>query len=588
MAQLRRLGTHAVFVGVCGLLGCGPSRSSPPSANDGGSSWDSGVAMFDSGPPPETEERRSFLEPRAGGRYVYVSNPARDTVAVIDSTTLAIESVEVGRRPSALLTVEGRDEAIVLNTGSNTASILRTSAGRTVVSQVPSFQGANAIAVAPDGAHAVIYLDSELDGAGSSGGSFQDIVVLTLAPGMDRAVRLTVGFRPVNVLFARDGSAAFIVTEDGISILRFAEITGPSIVPNVSLSDVRVGEGPEDSDAGTDAGDVDASDATPLGDASEDADDAAPFEAGTVDVPTPRDTSVIVDGSLVDPRETPTDVSVTPDGRYAIARNEGSRILRLIDLRTRTISRIDAGGDVTDLDLSADGTFAVAVLREQSRVLRVPVPGGFMAPASVRRTDLRGEVFGSVSLAPDGRRALLFTTALDARRILVMDLVGADGTIALTVRKTVRAVAYAPDSRTALVLHRVATGDPNERGISLQTMIDRTPGYSMLEPSARFVKLQLTRADLGPFAIVPGGTHAFLLQRADARAIADVDRVDLRSFVVTTTSLGSPPSSVGAVPAARRVFVGQQHPEGRISFIDWESGELQSVTGFELNARVVQ
>jgi DNA-binding beta-propeller fold protein YncE len=585
MGQGRWLRHSAALACAHILLGCG-SPGTTPGIYDASTAQDSSTAPppSDSGaPPPEIEERRSFLEPRAGGRYVYVSNPARDTVAVIDSTTLGIESVEVGRRPGALLTVEGRDEAIVLNTGSNTASILRTSAGRTVVSHVQSFQGANAIAVAPDGAHAVIYLDSAAEGATSTGGSFQDIVVLTLAPGMDRAVRLTVGFRPVNVLFARDGSAAFIVTEDGISILRFAEITGPSIVPNVSLSDLRVGEGPGDTDAGvTDAG-IDAGgagDDAGLDASASDASDASASDGSASD-------ASATDVALVDPREAPTDVSITPDGRYAIARNEGSRILRLVDLRARTISRIDAGGDITDLDLSADGTFAIAVLREQSRVLRVAVPGGFTDPASVRRTDLRGEVFGSVSLAPDGRRALLFTTALDARRLLVMDLAGSDGTIALTLRKTVRAVAYAPDSRTALVLHRVSTGDPNERGIPLQTMLDRTPGYSMVEPTARFVKLQLTRADLGPFAIVPGGSHAFLLQRDDMRAIADVDRVDLRSFVVTTTNLGSPPSSVGAVPAARRVFVGQQHPEGRISFIDWESGALQSVTGFELNARIV-
>ncbi len=33
-------------------------------------------------PPPEREETRSFLTPRAGGRYVYVANPLRDSVAL--------------------------------------------------------------------------------------------------------------------------------------------------------------------------------------------------------------------------------------------------------------------------------------------------------------------------------------------------------------------------------------------------------------------------------------------------------------------------------------------------------------------------
>ncbi len=63
--------------------------------------------------PPEVEERRDFETPRAGARYVYVANPRRDTVAVIDSTTLAIRSVEAGDGPTYLNAVPGRDIAIV-------------------------------------------------------------------------------------------------------------------------------------------------------------------------------------------------------------------------------------------------------------------------------------------------------------------------------------------------------------------------------------------------------------------------------------------------------------------------------------------
>jgi hypothetical protein len=62
--------------------------------------------------------------------------------------------------------------------------------------------------------------------------------------------------------------------------------------------------------------------------------------------------------------------------------------------------------------------------------------------------------------------------------------------------------------------------------------------------------------------------------------------VDLRSFQVDPIALGSPPVSVGAIPGSRRVFIGQDHPDGRISFVDWATGELESVTGFELNSRI--
>jgi hypothetical protein len=46
------------------------------------------------------------------------------------------------------------------------------------------------------------------------------------------------------------------------------------------------------------------------------------------------------------------------------------------------------------------------------------------------------------------------------------------------------------------------------------------------------------------------------------------------------------PQASGLVPEARQAFVAQQHPEGRITFIDLESKEVHTLTGFELSAQV--
>ncbi len=608
------MGFRPTVVGLALLcVGCGGGSSPGDSSfwgRDAGGS-DTPTMVIDTGPPPEIEMHRSFLTPQAGGRFVYVANPARDTVAVIDSTSLSIQSVEVGRRPTYLMTVTGRDEAIVLNVGSNSASILRTTTGTgTRVSSVPVFQGANAIAIAPDGRHAIVYLDTNVPGASTSGGSFQDLALITLEPGMDRVVQLTVGFRPVDVLFSADSSAAFVVTEDGISILRFADITGPTIVPNVSLSDrdiVMPGDAGMGSDAQTDGG----SDAGPDAAADSGADAESDAEAGSdsgsevgadagsdggldgaldsgsTDSGGPVDSGSVQDTGTVEPTDPPRDVSITPDGRFALARTEGSARVTLVDLRSRVLRTINVGGMVTDLDIAPTGTFAIAVLRGESQVVRIPLPEAFDNPATLVRTSLSGEFFGSVTIAPDARRAFLYTTAANVRRLLVMDLAGGEGTYALTLRKTIRAVAYAPDSRTALIVHNHTVGDPNEMGLDLQTRIDRSFAYTLVDPAVRFAKLQLTSADVGPLALVPDGSHAFVLLRDDLRMIADVHRVSMRSFVVQTLQLGSPPSSVGSIPATQRVFVGQVHPEGRITFIDWTTGTLQSVTGFELNSRIV-
>jgi len=44
----------------------------------------------------------------------------------------------------------------------------------------------------------------------------------------------------------------------------------------------------------------------------------------------------------------------------------------------------------------------------------------------------------------------------------------------------------------------------------------------------------------------------------------------------------------GLVPEANQAFVAQQHPEGRITFIDLDTRELHTLTGFELATQVGQ
>ena len=538
-------------------------------------------------PPPEREERRTFQTPQAGGRFVYVANPTRDSVAVIDSRSLAIQTVEAGDGPTFLTTVPGQDVALVINVSSHTLTILRTTEAGTTTTSVPVVPGANAIAVAPDGRHAIAYLDTETAGATLGTGSFQDISLITLDPARDASVQLSVGFRPIEVLFSADGASGFVVTEDGVSILRFAEITGPTIIPNVSLDEL----GPiTPRDAGPDAAPDAAADAPPAdvsGDVSGDMTGDITVDA-SVDV-TPDAAPDAPAADVTPLAQVPArDISITRDGRYAIARVEGTSTLRLIDLTTRAITPYAATGAVTDLDIAPDGSFALAVVRERSEVLRIPIPAGFTAPSMVTRVEATGEFVGSVTFAPDGSRALLYTTALPLERVTLMDLGAAAPALqVIRLRKAVRAVAFSPDSRSALLVHSVSPGSPDDATVDLETRIDRSFGYTLLDVGTRFAKLQLTPTEVGPFAIVTDGSHAFVLLRDDARQVAQAHRVSLRSFAVDTLTLGSPPNSVGVVSGTQRAFIGQEHPEGRITFVDWTSGALQSVTGFELNSRIV-
>ena len=72
----------------------------------------------------------------------------------------------------------------------------------------------------------------------------------------------------------------------------------------------------------------------------------------------------------------------------------------------------------------------------------------------------------------------------------------------------------------------------------------------------------------------------------ESAASYELQRVNLATFAVDHMTLGSRPVSIGSVPASQKVFVGQDHADGRISFIDWVTSEIESVTGFVLNSRI--
>ncbi len=530
--------------------------------------------------PPEMELSFEFELPQAGKRYVFAANPKSDSVAVIDAETLAIQAVEAGDQPTFLRTLAGSDAAIVLNVGSSDATIIRTQDGTSATTHVPVQQGANAIAVAPDGKHAVVYFDATHRGAGVTG-SYQDISVVFLGQGDERAVAMTVGFRPSTVSFSEDGSQGFVVTEDGVSILDFEEIRkqGAHIAKTVPLG----------------------ADAT---------------------------------ASL--------DVSVTPDGAYALARREGESQLRLADLDTGDVHlldlatlftpepqpepelapQLDAGtgdagaGDggtavgpespmpapvptmpaspepaplltaITDVDLAPSGAFALAVVRDQSTVLQVPIPSAFTSGAAIQSIRIDDEVIGSVSISPDSGRALLYTTVVSTNeRITILDVASEEFDV-IRLPKSVESVTIAPDSQTALIIHQKLDGSPDEPGLDPDTVIDRQFGYSVLELDSGFSKLQTASSRVGPSTVVPGGSALFVLFNEPSVGMREVHQVHLESFLVERIVLGSPPTSIGSVPDSKKVFVGQDHRDGRIAFIDWETGDIESVTGFELNSRI--
>lgn len=532
-------------------------RESSADAGRGGNSGggdapgaDAGIAGNDAGLPPEIEETVSFESPQAGRTSVYIANPTTNRVAVVNAGTFNIESIAVGAQPTYTATVPGQDIAIVLNVGARDAALLRTDEGRTRVVKLAVGHDANAIAIAPDGLHAVLYLNASTLGT-TGAQSFQDLTVVDLTPGSEKTQRVSVGFRPRGVQFTRDGRRAFVITEDGVSILDFAALaSGSGIAPLVSLGD-----------------------------------------------------------SLRDPQS--VDVQVTADGAFALARREGESTLRLIALadgRVETLSLAslmlpvvpgagapDAGtpsGEpaLTDLDVAADGSFAIAVLRDRGALVRIPLPAGFRDPTTLRVRLVSEQLIGSVTLAKTGKSAIAYTTVQPVESVVVIDDVSSDMPArGVRLRKAVRAVALSDDGARALILHKpvgvLATG------ISEDARIDASEGYSVLDTQRGFAKLQLTGASVRErdLLITPERKRLFALLRNDAQSVRSVEMVDLDSFQVTQVALAGPPTSLGMLPGLARVFVGQAGEGGAITFLDALTGaRLRNISGFEIASRIRQ
>ena len=194
------------------------------------------MAEPDAGPPPTPPEVEARVEtPAIGKRHVYVAVAAQDTVVKVDSQSLKLSTITVGKDPGALRTAPGQDVAIVLNRQSATAMVLRSKddGGDTVIT-LPTVDGLNQLVMSPDGRHAVAFFDLTVAGGNLiPKQTFQEVTLLALEAGKEQAVNLSVGFRPSEVQFAADGQAVHVITEEGVSSVRLTPTPKPSIVPTV-------------------------------------------------------------------------------------------------------------------------------------------------------------------------------------------------------------------------------------------------------------------------------------------------------------------------------------------------------------------
>jgi hypothetical protein len=460
----------------------------------------------------------------------------QDELARIDGRTLGVTATPVGEQPRVVGTIPGSDGAVVLDSTNGTATVVRPdNVGVDSIQVLPTLSHLNRIDIDPTGHYAVVWFDlaKALSDGGITGiGSFQDVTNIALDPDHEVAVNLTVGFRPRNVQFDAAGSRAYVVTQDGVSVIDLAYATQheAAIVPPIPVADPAVS--PDD-----------------------------------------------------------LEVQIVATGEWAVVRQAGVAGLRVVDVGANpgTTYQLPLASEASDIDLAPDGSRVYAVEREAQQLAIIDVPGDAIAPAGIETVDLSDATLGSLVLSRDGARALLFTNAsLDERITLVqLDQPGYPH-VTWPLQKSVLAVGIAPTGDSAIVLHAKVAGDPST-ATSFDDYIDESYGYSLLDLASGFAKLQITPVNPGPFVYAPDGTKLYVaLDGGDADgATRELQVVSTHTGVVTEKQLGSPPSAVGILPGADQAFVAQRHPLGRVSFLDLISDAVRTVTGFDLNSHVV-
>ena len=537
-------------------MGSSPSSSGSmsASADDGGE------------PPPEEEEEGDFQVPEASGRFVYSTASMLGIVAVIDSENLAIEVVEVGQEPTVVAALgepSGDAGAVaVLNNLSQEVSILRTDlSGTAPVDQRAVTPGANNLAVSPDGAYVIAYHD--VDGPEFAGpGSDQELTVLDASSG-GASWEMTVGAHPRDIRFSPNGARAFIVTADGVNVLPLAQlgmIGKPDVIP-------------------------------------------------------------VVDDPGIDPDR--IEVLVAARHGIALARIEGEPLLVATDLDSGEQWSYELEAPPTDLDIAADESFALATVRVHggSSVVELALPAG--PGATLDAFTVGTEFVGVAELSADGQTAVLYTTVEagegpgggttgetasgggdtdtdtdtdgltsagestggpqpptgDPRqRVTILRREGNtwDEPITLFNDVAIESVGIAPDSASAILVHEQ---EPGAAGAPWSyTLVDLSKDFPVK-------KRQTVEAPTGAVLFTPEGERAVVLVREDDGDVRRVDRIDLRTFVVEALGLGSPPEGAGYVATTQKIFVSQEHPSGRITFIAGD-GVVETLTGYVLNDAV--
>ncbi len=269
------------------------------------------------------------------------------------------------------------------------------------------------------------------------------------------------------------------------------------------------------------------------------------------------------------------DVAITSDGAYALVRRDYDEIVNVVSLEDGELIDVVLPAAPTDLDLAPDGSVAVAVLRDTSQVALLRLPDIADDPESFDIVQVESVVIGSVSLASDSSMAFLYTNAIESPALTVLDTAEPEPEPRnIALHASVQAVFPTPDGSHAVVLH--------------QPGVSEYPAAFSVVPIAELLPSRIAglNAPIASVAVAPSGERVLVAVGSETDPDYGLVVAHMPSLQVDRHLLASKPIAAGIVDGPGRGYAAQEHPDGRITFVDFDSGDVRTITGFELASQV--
>jgi hypothetical protein len=526
---------YAALVGLC--LGCEdfepPATTTRvveprdaggvPTARSQGDAAKSPPAELDAGLAPIAAADALAVPSRS---FVLVPDPQARAVVAVSVTTLRAERLSCARAPDRIAASERADLALAVDRAARTACVLDLTQATARSTELAIVAHANRIALSPDARHAVVYHDRLLaQRQGEAAFDPIEVSVIRLAAPAHGATVL-VGLRPREVVFTRDGSAAVVISDAGVSLLPLTAAADGDVYP-------------------------------------------APLVTWQGE-PLPAEATV----------------RVAADGSRALAFAKDGATLQVLDLAAQRASALDlvardvlgsaaldAGFEpapprIADAVIDRSGGRALLALRGEQRLLDIALPQGLASIEDLTLHALPGQPTDRLALAAGAQPRLLVSSDSDARATL-WSLAAPHESVRVPLAGPATDVEVDGEGRAFLLAHGPAQTPTGYGVVRVRDGFARSAADSGVTRTTSFSEI--------------AGRLAVLERRSEDTTLTVVDVASLASLEVP---LVGEVTTAGLAGAGRYAFVQLAHPDGKLALLDLTDGTIRTVTGYGIADRV--